>query len=245
MIVRYCCWPQVRKINPAFAESVARARGTGAGRPDLSLALAMTPDGGWEALCPEAPLRRWRMIELHGSGPLMRRELGVDERILHYLMGVNYLDSMLEGIVSVVTEKAILSGRQRALADHLADIWSSANTGGWPVLLIAGRDALTKRIVMADVCRSAQLRLYRINAADIPSAWTERQGLAIYGDRELALSDGALLIECEHDGPGGDAAADAAAVRLANVLNGPVAIASPDPGTSSRTPRFADRGPRS
>ena len=78
--------------------------------------------------------------------------------------------------------------------------------------------------------RSAALgiRLFRLDAADIPADWTQRAALAVFLDRELALSAGAALID-------GDAAAG---TRFAELLSGPTILAARDPEPPEREPRL-------
>ncbi|NET09090.1 MAG: ATP-binding protein, partial [Symploca sp. SIO2B6] len=65
----------------------------------FSLALAIFPEIHWNALTPEAPLRRWRLIEVGGGTALTISPLRIDEQILHYLMGTPQLDNRLNGVV--------------------------------------------------------------------------------------------------------------------------------------------------
>ncbi len=219
------------ELEPQVAARIAKHGPSD--RPDVALALRLAPSGGWEALCPEAPLRRWRLVELRGTGPFLSREISVDERVLHFLMGVNYLDARLEGLLTPIEPAATeLSAREREAVDRLADAWRGIGAHGAPVLLIAGRDPAAKRRALAAAAATAGLRLYCIDGADIPDEWTARTGLAIYSDRELALSGGALLIECRSNETA------AAAARLADAMTGPVAIAAPDPIAPDRAPRL-------
>src|SRR5690242_10097160 len=59
----------------------------------FSLALAALPDPHWNALTAAAPLRRWRLIEVvNGGEGLLQSQLRIDERVLHYLAGISYMD---------------------------------------------------------------------------------------------------------------------------------------------------------
>ncbi len=80
------------ELDAAFAELVARAHGDPArDRPDFSLALAVLPDAHWSALTPSAPLRHWRLIDIRAGDTLVTSPLRIDERVLHYLTGLQYL----------------------------------------------------------------------------------------------------------------------------------------------------------
>ena len=60
-------------------------------RPSVTfgLALAALEEPHWSALTPVAPLRRWRLVELDESMGVANARLRIDERVLHYLAGVN------------------------------------------------------------------------------------------------------------------------------------------------------------
>jgi hypothetical protein len=42
-----------------------------------------------------APLRRWRLLDTVGDGALLTARLQIDERVLHYLAGIDELDARL------------------------------------------------------------------------------------------------------------------------------------------------------
>ena len=47
------------------------------------------------------PLRRWRLIEVDDRQGLTAARLKIDERILHYLAGINELDIRLQSLLQV------------------------------------------------------------------------------------------------------------------------------------------------
>jgi hypothetical protein len=65
----------------------------------FGLAMATYPDAHWSALAPDAPLRRFRLIEVEAVHGLTTAPLRIDERILHYLAGVNVLDPRLKSLL--------------------------------------------------------------------------------------------------------------------------------------------------
>jgi ATPase family associated with various cellular activities (AAA)/Winged helix domain, variant len=216
------------ELEPGVTDAVRAV--TGIDRADVALAVAISGERGWDALCPEGPLRRWRLIEPIGQGPMLRRPLAADERVLHFLMGLNYLDARLDGLVSHLPARRPLDERERAAEARLAAAWTSA--GPVPVVLLAGRDEAARRDIAAAAAENAGLRLLRLFAADIPAEWTQRAALATYLDRELALSGGALFIECGDESHGDHAA------RLVDALGGPVVVAAIDPPAPQRVPRL-------
>jgi len=216
------------ELEPAVAEAVRAL--TGGDRPDVSLAMALTGEPGWDSLCPEAPLRRWRLLDLGGSGPMLRRTLIPDERVLHFLMGVNYLDTRLESIARLVEPNRGLDAREARLAQRIEAAWCDGRTR-LPLLLLAGHEAAAKREVAAHGAAGLGLRLFAVAAADLPTDAAARGALATLLDREAILTGAAIMIEAE------DEEASIAA-RLSAVLGGPTLISAVDPLSPEREPRL-------
>jgi hypothetical protein len=65
--------------------------------PTFALAMALFDDPAWDVLSPERPLRYWQFIEINqpGAQPLTTSPLRIEERILKYIRGLNYLDDRL------------------------------------------------------------------------------------------------------------------------------------------------------
>src|SRR5262245_9127743 len=83
---------------------LARLCGAAHGHPQRSyvtfgLALSCLGDPHWSALSPVGTLRRWRLLEIDDSAGLAAGRLRIDERILHYLAGVNYTDARLRPLL--------------------------------------------------------------------------------------------------------------------------------------------------
>ena len=216
-------------LDPDLATVISEATG-GARRADVSLALGLFGPEAWDALCPAAPLRQRRLIELTGSEPMLGRRIEADERVLHFLMGLNYLDARLEGIVYPLAPAAATIGDAAgAVVKRIVAAWS--RPGVVPVLLLAGTDRLAARETLLEASTMLGITFFRIDAADIPTDWLQRHALATYIDREMALSDGAVLIECRHAG-------SHEAGRLADLLGCPTAISAADPEIPDRGPRL-------
>ena len=65
----------------------------------FGLALSTLPEAHWSALTPDRPLRRFRLLEVEPGHSLTTAPLRIDERILHYLAGVNLLDHRLQSLL--------------------------------------------------------------------------------------------------------------------------------------------------
>jgi hypothetical protein len=68
----------------------------------FGLAMAAFSEPHWSALTPFRPLRRYRLLELEPGQGLTAATLRIDERILHYLAGVNAPDQRLQPFIQAI-----------------------------------------------------------------------------------------------------------------------------------------------
>ena len=96
--------------------SIAKQCATVTGGPwaTFGIALAAFPGAHWTALLPEAPLRRWVLVESGIDTSIVASPLRISETVLHALAGLEVLDPELEPIVTHVVPGPL------AAADHLA-----------------------------------------------------------------------------------------------------------------------------
>lgn len=166
--------------------------------PSFGLAMAALPQAFWGAMTPAAPLRYWRLIEITPSETLTSSPLRIDERILHYLTGLNYLDERLKHFIEPLQHAESLSASQRRQSQRIEELWSGAGqSGDWPVIQLCGRDPGSKLAVVAAACEALNAQAYVLSAADIPAATVDRQSLIRLWQREILLSRNALVVECE------------------------------------------------
>jgi len=205
--------------------------------PTFSLALAALRDPHWSALAPVAPLRHWSLVEPVDDGPLVTSRLRIDERVLHYLTGVRYLDVRLQGVARSVEPPPDLPASQRHAADALTRRWTAESMHEPPRAELTGADPQTRREVAAAAARASDLWLYTIRDADIPDEPRERHALTRLWEREAILLPAALLLEV------GDAGTDRAPVleAFANGLDVPLVVSSaaPMPAWSAAWQRIA------
>ena len=189
------------ELDASFAELCAAAHGeTRRAYPTFGLALAALPEAHWSALTSNAPLRRWRLVELeHGHDHLVNARLRIDERVLHYLAGVSHLDERLRGLVEPVATPAELPDSHRAQARRVAEFWTndpnSRRDEASAVVFLSGADAAGKRAVAAAASAALGLGLHVLRAADVPQVVAEREALARLWEREAVLQGSALVLE--------------------------------------------------
>jgi len=194
--------------------------------PTFSLALAALPGAHWSALTPAAPLRRWRLIEVGAGSALAFSPLRIDERILHYLIGVQHLDDRLVGIVDFVEEADNLVPSHNVLAERLAKIWSqAASHGPVPVVQLCGNEVAAKRAIAAAACARLGLRLCAVSAQAVPADPRELDTLIRLWVREAILGGSALFLECD-DQDTSDQVREKAISRLIECTDGILALSS-------------------
>jgi hypothetical protein len=207
------------ELDARFVALCAAAQGNPAQTsPTFGLALRALSRPHWSALVPTAPLRHWRLIEVGPGDTLTASPLRVDERVLHHLAGVTYLDSRLRPIVEPVVPPTALPLSYRSLAERVARLWSGA-ASEQPVIRLEGDARAGKRLLAAAGCGALGLRLHVLHAADVPPAAAERETLLRLWEREALFCASALLLESTADeDPAGLRAAGAFAERFGGLL---------------------------
>jgi AAA+ superfamily predicted ATPase len=217
------------ELDSSLAESCAAAHGVSTrSYPTFSLSLAAFPSAHWSALNPAAPLRHWRLIEVvHQPGaPLTISPLRIDERVLHFLTGLQYLDERLAGLLLPMEPAEDLVPSHAALASLIAATWSRSERRV-PAIHLSGPDEITKRNIAAAGCAEAGLQVYALAADQIPANASELDGLMRLWERESALTSSALYLEAETV-EAGDVKAFAQVSRLLDRLQGPVILSTRD-----------------
>lgn len=192
----------------------------------FGLAMAVLPGAHWSALTPVRPLRRWQLLEVDEVVGLTQGRLRVDERVLHYLAGIGYLDRRLQPLLKRVVEPPLMAGGQRALAERIADALARAEETA--LVQLWGRDAHGRVDVVAEACGRLRMPLYALAGEDIPQNPTENEMLALLWEREAALQGAALLIECADT-------ANTAVARFAERVEAVLFIAAAEPLALART----------
>lgn len=194
--------------------------------PTFSLALAALPEAHWSALTPNAPLRRWRLIEATNNNSLTSSPLRIDERILHYLAGIQHLDERLVGMLEPVRSESQLVPSHQALTERLIKLWTQAAGGPMlPVAQLCGNEIASKRAIAVTACNALELNLYTLSAYTLPSSAAEFEALIRLWEREAILSGSALLLDCD-DSDTSDAARERAITHLSETVNGVLIVSS-------------------
>jgi hypothetical protein len=212
------------------SEALGRERRTYASSITFSLALGTLDDPHWSALDPTAPLRRYRLIELESAQGLTSAALRIDERILHYLAGVNRLDSRMEPLLQIRPHPHWIAEEHSALADEAIQSADFDSTDA-PALHLCGDDPRGQEDIAAVLAHRANRQLHILavenlsstNDATSPDPAQSVSQFVTLWTREAALLPAVLLVQC------GAANLSASARQLIERLPLPLVIASRDP----------------
>lgn len=229
------------ELDTSFAVLCAAAQGDiQRPYPTFSLAIAALEGMHWSALTPARSLRRWRLIEVGAGNRLTNSPLRIDERILHYLMSVQHLDERLSGMVEPVEmmDDLVLSHWQ--VVEKMVAAWSVETNHflKFPVLQLCGNETASKRPIAAAVCQALEMNLYTIAAHSVPTNPSDLYQFKLLWEREVVLSDSALLIDCD-DLEATDTARQGAIAHLCEWLDSPVMIATTDRRRARLRPSLA------
>jgi hypothetical protein len=211
------------EMDAELAAHCATAQGVpGRGYATFGLALAALADQHWSACAPVRPLRLWRLLELKDEQALATGRLSIDERVLHYLAGVNYLDPRLRPLLRPHVAPTAMAASHAGIVETAVQALTQSE-GAAPAVQLIGDDAADQKDIACVAARRLGLQLYVLPADDIPASPHEVDALSTLWQREAALLDGALLLDCNED------AGTTVGARLAARLGGLVFVAAREP----------------
>ncbi|NEQ20276.1 MAG: ATP-binding protein [Microcoleus sp. SIO2G3] len=190
------------EVSNTFVPLYAAIQGDGQRiYPTFSLALATFSAPDWTALTPQAPLRHWRLLEVGAGNALATSPLRIDERILHYLLGVQYLDERLVGIVQPLSDSVVLEvalpDSHRVLVQQLARTGLQYSGLDASVMQLCGDDVSSKRAIAAAACNQLGLKLLIVAAEALPTELSQFNLVKCLCEREAALTNSVLLLDCD------------------------------------------------
>jgi AAA+ superfamily predicted ATPase len=190
------------ELDPSIASLIAAAQGPGSpGLPTFALALQLFDDPSWEALSPHRPLRYAYLLDLSqpGATPLTAAALRADERVVHYLKGLNAPDERLAALLQIdppEAEAPPLAPSQRAAAEQaVQQLQALDEAAGPPVVTLLGRDAPSQLDVARAIAAALGRHLYRLGLETLPAARADIEHLARLWQRECLLLPIALYLE--------------------------------------------------
>ncbi|MDB5970546.1 MAG: putative ATPase, family [Hydrocarboniphaga sp.] len=207
------------EMDAELAALCASTKTSPRGGASFGLALAVLADPHWSALTPARPLRRWRLLEPADEASIAAARLRIDERVLHYLAGINYLDPRLQPLLQPLPLAQLMAPAHQRLCASITQALA-APAARSPILQLSGDDPHAQQDIAAHIAAQWSLQLHALNTDDIPANLLEAEALIVLWEREAALLDSALLIEC------GEAAISAAARRFIERVGGVAFVAT-------------------
>lgn len=186
------------ELDSETAALSAAVQGGGDPRPTFALALAALPGGHWDALAPDSPLRRWRLLELGPGHTLATRALRLDERVLHHLTGIPALDERLRGLVAVASPAPLAPSHER-LAGEVARVVAAAQAPC--AVRLEGDDGEGPMAVARELARALARLPITIRAAGLAEAPDALADQALLADREAALLGGLVIVDADDASP--------------------------------------------
>lgn len=208
--------------------------------PSFALALALFSDPAWGALSPERPLRYLRLVDITQSGaqPLTAGALRIDERILNYLKGLNYLDDRLAPLLAPLPPTPLapdvpLPPSQRRAVDDLLRRIRALHGSRLPVVQLLGPDTPSKELVVQVLADELHVQVHRLAAQQLPAQPSELDALARLWQRESMLLPLALYLLAD------DTAHTPALVHFLGRVGGMVFLDTRDPWPGLAAPALA------
>jgi hypothetical protein len=161
------------------------------------------------------------MLEVQAGANLTSAPLRIDERILHYLAGLNVLDPRLESLLRVSPVPEWIAEEHKSVAAHATRLIASY-APYCPLVHLCGDDPLGQEDIAASVARDAGRHLFVVKVEDLPAVGPDLEQFSVLWERESQLVAGALLIQCANAG------LSSSASHLVERLQGLVFLASRD-----------------
>ena len=186
------------EMYPSFAMLCAKAHGnTNKNYPTFNLALSVLSQAHWSAITPDEPLRYWNLIELEEENFLTHSPLRIDERILHYLLGVGTSDRYLSNMVAIPASTKELVPSHQNLVEQITSLLKLEHKTTIPIIGLCGSEMDDKQAIASSVCSQFNLQLSSISAECLPFTSEELQNFSKRWKRESILEGKVLLLDCD------------------------------------------------
>ncbi|MEK7395996.1 MAG: ATP-binding protein, partial [Candidatus Poribacteria bacterium] len=207
------------ELDDSFADLYANAQNDPQRiYPTFGLALAALPNAHWGAISPASSLRHWRMIEVEKGKMITKSPLRIDERILHYLAGLQNPDERLSGIIKPLQITDSLVPSHHALAERFIRIWSRVEDRALlPVIQLCGTESAGKHAIASAVCAKLGFNISLIFSHAIPSSPVEIDAIVQLWNRDAIIGNSVLLLNCEEADPADTVRENAIAQFIDNI----------------------------
>lgn len=217
------------EMDSSLAAACAQAQGS----PQrtyvtFGLAMAVLPEPHWSALTPFRPLRRFRLLQVEEGHNLTSAPLRIEERILHYLGGINLPDPSLDSLAHISASPDGIGEEHQRIALQAAQVIQSFAQHSL-VIHFCGDDPQGQEDLAAFAAQSTSRRLLTLEAEDVPAAGRDLEQFMLLWQRESLLLSAVLLLQC------GATGLTSSARHLLERLPGLIFLASREPVRLNRT----------
>jgi SpoVK/Ycf46/Vps4 family AAA+-type ATPase len=187
------------ELDPRFSELCAKAYvDENQYYPTFGLALRALPNAHWSALAPDGTLRHWKLIDLGSGSTFLNTPLHIDERILHYIRGIQTTDPLLAGLTELPQQTQALIPSHQNLADRIKALWQlSSSQEISPIIQLCGSEIEDKIDIAQVVCQSFERQVNLLSCDRIPLNPKDLTSFIRRLDRECLLEYRALLLNCD------------------------------------------------
>ncbi|MFP4101099.1 ATP-binding protein [Coleofasciculus sp.] len=144
------------ELDPMMGRLCAEAQGNEQWTyPTPYLASRILPEASWQAFTADAALRHWQLIEIEQGRAFTLSPMRIDESILLYLLGEEYVDPQLKGIIKPVAPQSDfpLSPSHQGIVQQVVQVWLQATAvSSYPVIQLCGTQLSDQQSVAAAIC---------------------------------------------------------------------------------------------
>jgi SpoVK/Ycf46/Vps4 family AAA+-type ATPase len=192
------------ELDADFARLCAQVQGRSTTTyPTFGLAMSIFPNAHWSAITPASPLRYYRLIELlhyHDNPPslatLSASSIRIDERVLHYLTGISYIEPQLYKMIRPLRETIpVVVDSHRLTIEQILKT-STNSKARLPIINLWGIDNVSKKIIAQQVCSELELTLWELYAPEF-AFLKSAEDIELFRQlwvRESLLQEGGLYI---------------------------------------------------
>ena len=188
------------EIYPSFAALCAEVQGnSNKNYPTFNLALNTLSKPYWSAITPDGPLRYWKLIELEEENFLTHSLLRINERILHYLLGVEACDRYLSNVVTLPRSSQKLVPSHQNIVKQIATLLKLKleTDSDFPIIGLCGSEMDDNKAIAIAVCSQFNVQVSFISAERLPLTIEELQNFSRHWERESILEGKVLLLDCD------------------------------------------------
>ena len=186
------------EIYPSLAALCAKAHGNAnKNYPTFNLALNTLSKAHWNAITPDGPLRYWKLIESEEENFLTHSPLRIDERILHYLIGVGASDRHLSNVVAIPKSSQKLVPSHQNLVEQITTLLKLELETKVLIIQLCGSEIDEQQAIAVAVCNRFNMQVSSISAEYLPSTIEDLQNFRRRWERESILEAKVLLLNCD------------------------------------------------